>query len=235
MTALHHSTQFILSACRAVEGLSPARDERRRAERRDPPLQPGGVARAIGQPDRPAGVLHHEAGDPDIAGDRLHLPGEGAMLPAVAIAARRAAPLAAMHPAARAAMDRRRAARRPGPGARSAARRAGQDFRLEGGVRRHLHCDRSGASEPTDAQPVRLAERARKRKNKIGTCLLSSSLAAQGRGTIGAANGGGAARQRLRSRPFEASHLMYIHYPAPLAGRRQRFSQTGLAHPRPPS
>ena len=51
----------------------------------------------------------------------------------IAIAARRAAALAAMHPAPRPPPNRRRAARRPRTGARSAARRRGEDLRLISG------------------------------------------------------------------------------------------------------
>jgi len=49
------------------------------------------------------------------------------MFPGVAVAARRAAALAAMHPAARAAVDRRRTAWRTAAGTRAAAGRRSQD------------------------------------------------------------------------------------------------------------
>jgi hypothetical protein len=97
---------------------------RRRADRRRPGL------RALREPEGMIGVLDDHAGDAQVAGDLLHPPRTGAMFPAVAIAARRAASLAAMHPAAGPAADRRRAAGRAGAGARAAARRGGEDCRL---------------------------------------------------------------------------------------------------------
>ncbi len=65
---------------------------------------------AKGLPTVPAaqdgiGGPHDEAGHPDGAAGFLDLGRIGAVLPAIAIAARRAAPLAAMHPAAGAAPD----------------------------------------------------------------------------------------------------------------------------------
>ena len=74
-------------------------------ERCGPPIADGGAAQAILPPGRLAGVLHDQAGQPQIAGDVLYPGGEGAMLPGVAIATRRAASLASMHPAARTAPD----------------------------------------------------------------------------------------------------------------------------------
>ena len=60
-------------------------------------------------------------GRADIAGDLAHAGGVPAMFPGMAIAARRAAGPAAMHPAARVAGDGGRPARRARAGARAAA------------------------------------------------------------------------------------------------------------------
>ena len=116
--------------------LSPARDERTCEARRGQPIKRGRAARAIRQPDGSVGVLHYHGGDPQVAGDVLHPAAAGAMLPGIAIAARRAASLAAMHAAALAAADRRGAAggTAPGAGAGAAAGGAGQFVRLPGVV-----------------------------------------------------------------------------------------------------
>ena len=66
----------------------------------------------------------------NIAGDFGEPGGARVVLARVAIAARRAATLAAMHPAALAPGHGRRPARRPAPGARAAARRHRQRGRL---------------------------------------------------------------------------------------------------------
>jgi len=76
---------------------------------------------------------------PHIAGDRDEARRAQPVLPGIAVAARRAAALAAVHPAAPAPPDRRRPARRPGPRARPAARCRGQYFRLHG-VDRPIFC-----------------------------------------------------------------------------------------------
>src|SRR5690348_8947618 len=86
-------------------------------ERRDLLVDGGKEAGLIREPDGSVGVLHDHGSDPQIAGDRLHSGGEGAMLPGVAVTARRPAALAAMHAAARTAPDRRRPARRAALGA----------------------------------------------------------------------------------------------------------------------
>ena len=75
-------------------------------------------------------MFHDHAGDPQIASDILYPGGKGAVLQSVAIAARRAAALAAVHPASGFAVDRRRAARPARAGARAAARGGGEDVRL---------------------------------------------------------------------------------------------------------
>ena len=62
-----------------------------------------------------------------------------AVLPGIAVAARRAASFAAVHPAAAMAVDRRRAARRAGPGSCAAAWGVGEDVGLSGAVRLRLH------------------------------------------------------------------------------------------------
>ena len=118
------------------------------------------------------GVLHDQAGQAQVAGDVLHFRGEGAMLPGVAVAARRAAALAAMHPAPRAAPHRRGAARRAiaGAGPCPAARRLGEDFRLHGVARRIFHSRVGSVRSATDRQICApLAETGRKHKNKTRT------------------------------------------------------------------
>jgi len=106
-------------------------------------------ARGFGQPYRSAGMSDDHAGDPQIAGDVLHMGGKGAVLERVAIAARRAAALAAMHPAAGLAVDRRRAARPAGAGARAAAGGVGEDLRLHVRLVRHGFVPgRAAASAP---------------------------------------------------------------------------------------
>lgn len=101
-------------------------------KRRDPPFDPGCAERALAQPDAPAGLPDHEAGHPDVARNGLHPPGTGAMLPAIAIAPRRTAPLATVHPAALFAADGGREARGSGSGARAAAGGIGEDLGLHG-------------------------------------------------------------------------------------------------------
>ena len=107
-----------------------------RAERRDLLVDGGREARLIREPGGSVGVLHDHEGDPQIASDLLHPGGEGAMLPGVAITARRAAALAAVHPAACAAPDRRGAAGlpTPGAGARAAAGSRLQDCHRRSGI-----------------------------------------------------------------------------------------------------
>ena len=99
-----------------------------------------GGARLARPPDGPVGMLHDHGGDPQVTGDVLHRGREAAMFPAIAVATRCAATLAAMHPTARASPDRRRPARRsaPGAGPRPAARRGRQSVRLHGVGRRIL-------------------------------------------------------------------------------------------------
>ena len=85
--------------------------------------------------DKP-GSAHHILGRAQIADDRP-LPrgvrrGAEAMLPGIAIAARRPASLAAVHSATLAAVDRRGAARLARAGARAAAWGGGEDFGLHG-------------------------------------------------------------------------------------------------------
>ena len=103
-------------------------------KRCDPPFDPGRPERAVAQPDAPAGLPDHEAGHADVARKGLHPPGTGAMLPAIAIAARRAAALAAMHPAPLFAADGGGEAGRPGASACAAAGGRGEDFGLHGGA-----------------------------------------------------------------------------------------------------
>lgn len=113
---------------------------------------------------------------PVLAGDSFDPPGKGgrvgrrhiaddrpdpgripAMLPRIAIAARRAAALAAVHAASRIALHGGRAAGIAGPAARAAARRSGQDFGLCGRLHWARHressdiCDapEGGGPKPT--------------------------------------------------------------------------------------
>ena len=119
-------------------------------EHRDPAVESGVVARAVFEPDGAIGVLHHHRGDPDVTGDVLHPSGEGAMLPGIEIAARRTAPLAAVHAAARPPVDGRRATGRAGAGLRAAARGIGKNCGLAGG--------RPGLHVRAPKRPGRLAE-----------------------------------------------------------------------------
>jgi hypothetical protein len=59
----------------------------------------------LGPPDGVAGMFHPHGREPQVTGDSLHARGEAAMFPGIAIAARRAAALAAVHPAPGAAVD----------------------------------------------------------------------------------------------------------------------------------
>lgn len=87
-------------------------------------------AHGFRQPYGSTGMFHDHAGDPQIACDILYPGGKGAVLQSVAIAARRAAAPAAVHPASALAVDRRRAARPARAGARAAARSVGENVRL---------------------------------------------------------------------------------------------------------
>ena len=83
-----------------------------------------------------SGCAEHLFGSAQIADDRS-LPGDvarraQAMLPGIAVSARRAAALAAVHPAAGAVVDGRGTAWRAGAGAGSAAQGAGEDLRFHG-------------------------------------------------------------------------------------------------------
>ncbi len=96
------------------------------------PIAGSGAPRAVVKPQGSIGVLHVQAGQPDIAGDVLHPGAEGAVLPAIAIAARRTAALAAMHPASRAAVNRGGAAGLTRASAGTAAWGVGEDVGLHG-------------------------------------------------------------------------------------------------------
>jgi len=103
-------------------------------------------------------MFHDHAGDPQIACDILYPGGKGAVLQSVAIAARRAAAPAAVHPASALAVDRRRAARPARARARAAARGGGEDVRLHASLLGLLW------------RPDRVAETDGICKNKRETC-----------------------------------------------------------------
>jgi len=96
---------------------------------REPQRQTAIAARGAGAAGEP-GRGEKAAAGADIGGDGAKAGRAAAMLPAIAIAARRAAALAARHPAPRPAVDRGRAASVPRAGARAAAGRGGEDGRL---------------------------------------------------------------------------------------------------------
>jgi hypothetical protein len=91
-------------------------------------------AEALDQPIRRSG-----AGGAQIADDRPDPGGPHPMLPRIAIAARRTAALAPVHPAPPAAVHRRRTAGEAGTGAGTAAGSAGEDGGLAGYVGWGVH------------------------------------------------------------------------------------------------
>lgn len=96
------------------------------------PCRLGGFPARLVQPQHGVGEGDEPGTLPHIAGDGAEAFGAGAMPPGIAIAARCAAALAAMHPAAAMTVDRRRAAGRTRTGARAAAWGAGENVRLHG-------------------------------------------------------------------------------------------------------
>ena len=128
--------------------------------RRDAPIQGGGPPGAIVQPQCSAGVLHEHAGQTDIAADRRHPGGAGAMFQGIAIAARcAAASAAAVHPASVVAGDGRGAAGRAGAGACAAARGVGENV--------GLHCGHSVRRE-RNAHNIAVTQKQEQNRNILG-------------------------------------------------------------------